>query len=888
MKMSDLTGIPNAPNQCLYNDPSVYVKTEYDQDSPNPSSSMSSGGAVAMSPSDVPANAALLHGGLSTGLHVGGSGGPLNALLWAKSQHLPLEITRQLQGIYGDHFPVEARHALAGWIETTAFNEELDTSNPQYEEHARIMVQTMVQQLQIKAAECLDYHHKQKLEHIVEHFKTRYAHNPLDLYHIVQHCLRQEMDIIQKADLMNQDCSSPPGVSQSTSEAAYRIQQQLVALKKSTDECSAETNKTAHIQETHSLNYYKHHQMTVQLESGQHNEASHEYSKFQEWKDRFAEDLRQSFNTLKVKISTLMNSHLEMTKQLKDLQYRILELELSKWKRDQQLSGNGAPFANNIDQIQNWCEECAEIIWLNRSHVRRLEIIQESLNMPSHEVPMVLLPELSEGYTQLLDTLVKSSFVIEKQPPQVLKTNTRFSATVRLLVGTKLKVHINPPTVSVSIISEAQANSLLRMGPNPKSRSQFSSGEILNNKQTMEYHQATGQLSVSFRNMSLRKIKRAEKKGTESVMDEKFSLLFWSEFTIGNNEFSCNYQVLAPSLPVVVIVHGNQEPHAWATILWDNAFAEWGRQPFLVPDKVPWGQLANTLNMKFKASCGRGLSEDNLRFLASKAFRSQGYHHDFSNAMMSWSQFCKEPLPDRSFTFWDWFHAVMKLTKEDLRGLWIDGALLGFISRQEAEEYLHKSENGTFIIRFSDSELGGVTVAWITVDDKTGQREVAMLMPYTRKDLLIRSLPDRISDSVQMLYLYPNIPKDVAFGKYYNNQHESMPQRNPRNGYVPHHLVNVIQGPFFNNPITDSVPPPSTPRTPLPSHQHSISSNFCETPQSPLSSSSTAMVSNSTNRSHPVPGGIPGKSRNPVLQPQHSSSSTDSGTAIKLEDGPFG
>ena len=147
----------------------------------------------------------------------------------------------------------------------------------------------------------------------------------------------------------------------------------------------------------------------------------------------------------------------------------------------------------------------------------------------------------------------------------------------------------------------------------------------------MEYHQATGQLSVSFRNMSLKKIKRAEKKGTESVMDEKFALLFWSEFSIGNGEFhyqvswgterlgdfysvllkirkkrpiaahqqpdgrnkqniiskylsikniylSWCVQVCAPSLPVVVIVHGNQEPHAWATILWDNAFAEWGRQ----------------------------------------------------------------------------------------------------------------------------------------------------------------------------------------------------------------------------------------------------------------------------------------------------------------------
>ena len=41
--------------------------------------------------------------------------------------------------------------------------------------------------------------------------------------------------------------------------------------------------------------------------------------------------------------------------------------------------------------------------------------------------------------------------------------------------------------------------------------------------------------------MSLKKIKRAEKKGTESVMDEKFALLFWSEFSIGNGEFS--YQV---------------------------------------------------------------------------------------------------------------------------------------------------------------------------------------------------------------------------------------------------------------------------------------------------------------------------------------------------------
>jgi signal transducer and activator of transcription 5B len=80
-------------------------------------------------------------------------------------------------------------------------------------------------------------------------------------------------------------------------------------------------------------------------------------------------------------------------------------------------------------------------------------------------------------------------------------------------------------------------------------------------------------------------------------------------------------QVWTLSLPVVVIVHGNQEPHAWATVTWDNAFAEPGRIPFAVPDKVAWLQVADALNMKFKAATGRLLTEENLRFLAEKAFR---------------------------------------------------------------------------------------------------------------------------------------------------------------------------------------------------------------------------------------------------------------------------
>ena len=92
------------------------------------------------------------------------------------------------------------------------------------------------------------------------------------------------------------------------------------------------------------------------------------------------------------------------------------------------------------------------------------------------------------------------------------------------------------PTVKVSIISEAQAKAFLQ---NPeKDMTRDISGNIVNNTGGMEVQQANRLLTANFRNMQLQKIKRAEKKGTESVMDEKFALLFQSEFKIGAGEFN--------------------------------------------------------------------------------------------------------------------------------------------------------------------------------------------------------------------------------------------------------------------------------------------------------------------------------------------------------------
>ena len=62
----------------------------------------------------------------------------------------------------------------------------------------------------------------------------------------------------------------------------------------------------------------------------------------------------------------------------------------------------------------------------------------------------------------------------------------------------------------------------------------------------------------------------------------------------------------------------------------------------------------------------------------------------------------------------------------------------------------------------------------ISVNETSQEKEVAMLQPFTRKDLMIHSLPDRIHDCHQMINLYPNIPKDQAFGKYYSSPPETV------------------------------------------------------------------------------------------------------------------
>ncbi|XP_022830228.1 signal transducer and activator of transcription 5B isoform X1 [Spodoptera litura] len=704
--------------------------------------------------------------------------------LWARAQQLPPESLQKVRTIYGDHFPIEVRHCLAPWIESRIW-----TAEP--EDQQRFFVDELVQEIQAHADLMLSpdmFVTKMKLLDAAKNFHMQYSHAPHELYAYMRRSLALEMDVIQNA-------MGTPYVAQPQTERKYsELITGLQTVRQKVSMVGEEIRSLQANIESFSLQYHE-----CLKNKGHMNYL--QQSMTNERRDLVAclrvqiEETERKLNALVAQISQsqmeLVDHMKENIANLRQLQSQVLDEELIKWKREQQLSGNGVPMQSNLNTIQEWCELLADLIWTTRQQVNNVARINTKTIVELRQPHLAeMLDEMSKQVTGLLSTLVTSTFVIEKQPPQVMKTNTRFTATVRLLVGGQLNVYMTPPRVSVVIISEQQAQLLLKSETQAgKGKQPVECGDILNNTGSMEYQPTSRQLSVSFRNMQLRKIKRAEKKGTESVMDEKLTLLFQSQFNVGGGELV--FQVWTLSLPVVVIVHGNQEPHGWATVTWDNAFSPPGRVPFAVPDKVTWGQLAETLRIKFCSATGGDLSEDNLRFLAEKIFSicavprtSLPLNTMELNAMpVSWTQFCKDALPERNFTFWEWFYMVVKVTRDYLRTLWCDHLIMGFIQKKQAEEMLAKCPAGTFLLRFSDSELGGITIAWVGEGN-----EVFSLQPFTSRDLMLRSLADRVLDLTQLQFLYPNIAKDDVFSKYYTKPENEM----LKNGYVKPVLVTTL------------------------------------------------------------------------------------------------
>uniref|UniRef100_A0A6Q2YF85 Signal transducer and activator of transcription n=1 Tax=Esox lucius TaxID=8010 RepID=A0A6Q2YF85_ESOLU len=660
---------------------------------------------------------------------------------WAQMKQLiPYLPTQALNELYPNSFPMDVRCYLANWIEEQRW-EDFDLEKVEQEPQALSLLDQITSYLLSLAQQNPNVVERMRLQHISRSMSMMRS-QPLKLVLTVRDVLRKERDLLSRTSAQIPPHFPPSPAQDPISVGPSTRDVDLLVLKVlEIQNCRQQIHQ---LQEE--LNWERQNYESIQgtLQQASTNGMDTGISEVTKLQNNIKQHEYNGQVIAKKRVQLLQDA----VSSLESCQSRLIS-RIKAWRWEQHQATIGHPFDDNLSPMQTWCEQ---LLGVNGKLRQEVMLAGEPI------------PELQDRLGLLLQTLIQSSLVVDKQPPQVIKTQSKFSTTVRYLLGEKVAPG-KPVLLKAQIITEAQARNLGQLGSVPSENV----GELINNTAILEHNTSSKSTCATFRNMSIKKIKRADRKGSESVTEEKFALYFTTEISITGCDIPYRIQMI--SVPVVVIVHGSQDNNALATIIWDCAFSEPDRIPFVVPERVPWKQMCMTLNSKFMSEVGtqRCLDNYNQHFLAQKIFDKPDIAGDYSNMLVSWAQFSKEVLPGRPFTFWQWFDGVIELTKKHLKSYWSDGLIFGFIGKQHLHLILKDRPNGTFLLRFSDSEIGGITIAYVAPSENGGQK-IQNIQPSTKRDLEIRSLGDRIRDIDFITHVYPDLPKNDVFRKYYTGK----------------------------------------------------------------------------------------------------------------------
>ncbi|KAI4826966.1 hypothetical protein KUCAC02_030396 [Chaenocephalus aceratus] len=427
-----------------------------------------------------------------------------------------------------------------------------------------------------------------------------------------------------------------------------------------------------------------------------------------------------------------------------DLINILVKKELVEWQRRQQKACIGSPDNVCLDQLENWFT-CVAVCLFN---------VREFLE------------------------LLKSSFVVETQPsmpqgkgPLVLRTNVQFSVKTRLLVKFPELNH----SMKVNVINGQVRVLLLEEAPQIKGYRRFNVLGTKSKALNMAESQSGGMVA-DFRHLNLKEQKSGGGgKGASdislSVTEELHIIYFETAFEMKG----VSVELQASSIPVVIISNSSQQQSAWASVLWFNMLSLDTNDVMFFANTPPatWPQFGEMLSWQFLSATKRGLDEAQLEMITHRLF---GKKQNYDACKVAWSKFSKENLPD---TFWVWFDGILVMVKTYLEDLWRDGLIMGFVSKGKEKSLLKKKQRGTFLLRFSESVIGGITFSWVDTTI-TGEPDIKTVQPFSKVDLcqipfheIIRNFQILEAENIPenpLLYLYPNTPKDEAFGKYYSKK----------------------------------------------------------------------------------------------------------------------
>ncbi|CAI5656681.1 unnamed protein product [Oreochromis niloticus] len=677
---------------------------------------------------------------------------------WKQIQQLEIRLLEQVDYLYDDNFPMDIRQGLASWIESqdwdTAVNDEsmagvLFTNLLTQLERVRSQEQNFLQRHNMKIIQQqLQGPLEKSLQNSVAFERQKNMDNRVGI-------IRGSVQLMDQAVKYIEDM-------QDDFDFRYKTLQSRESTDRNSDVMKQEVTR-----------------------------------------------LQEMLNRLDFKRKEILSKMDVVIKEIDDLMTSQLNPELQDWKRRQQIAAIGGPLLTGLEQLQSWFTLTAQSLFQIKRQLDKLGELVVKVTYESDPIPLQK-PQMEERVKYLIYHLIKSSFVVEKQPcmpthpqkPLIIKTGVQFTTKVRLLV--KL------PEVDYQLKVKTTFDKDLPPG---RVRQFFI---LTNNTKVMDIEDySNGCLSVEFRHLLKEKKYINGTKGNEgllSVTEELHSLSFEACFTVQG----LTIDLETCSLPLVVISNVSQLPGGWASVMWYNLLTDEPRNLafFGNPPRASWSQLSEVLSWQFSTFAGRGLNKEQLTMLGEKLF---GQHASCSDYQVSWSKFSKENIPGKPFSFWMWLDSILELIKKHLLPVWNENYIMGFVSKEMERALLKDKEPGTFLLRFSESHLGGITFTWVEHGDN-GEVKFNSVEPYTKNRLSALPFADIIrdykviSDGVvpenPLKFLYPDIPKDEAFGRLYNSQPSKV------HPYIPSTLIPISEMRSNASTTPRSCQSPEPPMTP--------------------------------------------------------------------------
>uniref|UniRef100_A0A672MVG6 Signal transducer and activator of transcription n=1 Tax=Sinocyclocheilus grahami TaxID=75366 RepID=A0A672MVG6_SINGR len=465
--------------------------------------------------------------------------------------------------------------------------------------------------------------------------------------------------------------------------------------------------------------------------------------------------------------------------------FELISTELAEWRRRQQMACIGGVTNACLDQLQNWFTSLGESLLQLRQQLKKLLELEQKFTYDKD--PITLSKSTLEDRIMLnLKTLITNSLVVERQPcmptqlqrPLVLKTGILFTLKLRLLI--KLQEFNHTVRVKVQFDKDIV-----------EKRKGFRMFNILGTAMKVMNMEESNGMAAEFRHL-----------GPLIVTEELHSITFEAELCWSG--MVMNFE--ATSLPIVVISNVSQLPSGWASIMWYNMLTSEPKNLsfFVTPPSATWGHLAEVLSLQFSSITKRGLNQEQLSMLGTKLLGPKAAMDP--EAQIPWNRFCKS-ASEKNFTFWLWIEGILDLIKRHLLSLWDDGCIMGFVTKDRTKALLYDKHPGTFLLRFSESNRdGAITFSWVE-HDANEEPQIRSVEPYTKKELSAVSLPDIIrnyrvmaADNVPenpLRFLFPSIPKDDAFKKYYSkptDKQEPMDvDKKLHEGYISTTLISISE-----------------------------------------------------------------------------------------------